>query len=255
MFQIRFDSVELCKLESAIMGVMAGFALTVVIVLLTNQEDKYDSVTGEVAIKIFITSFFTCTYAAFIFAVGGALTDPQGKPSLDSHFWLLLAAYVFAMSSVLLVLGLFCALDAYRVQNVEFLGQQIIRVVSIISLIHFTLTASFVVNQSSMQLAQVYTDIGYKLLIAIPIVISFIGYIVRRKIRHSMQSFTVKVGNFDKFSSFIVNSCLFISLMDVLISVNPIDPIFAFCVTLGMELVFAVLLNWSMIFRPSKQLR
>lgn len=75
-----FSVTELAQLESAISGILAGFALTTVILLLEQERKITKGIEYEYsirAISLFLTVFFTALVASFLYASLGAIAFPD----------------------------------------------------------------------------------------------------------------------------------------------------------------------------------
>ena len=138
-----YNMVEVAKLESAINGIIAGFALTIVILLIERLASKssdisYDSTLGKAAITVFITTFFTSTLASFLFAVNAAEIENSARAFL----LVMPPAFVFALSGILLILGLVLLLAAYKLTEALEPTKISLYMVSLLALFNYTYTAS-----------------------------------------------------------------------------------------------------------------
>ncbi len=248
----NFDPVELCKLESSIMGIMAGFALTVVISLIT-QGERLDKRLSGIAIKLFIGAFFVSTYASFVYAVGGSLTD---RYSIKSYFWLLSAGYILALSTFLLTLGIIYSLSAFKGDEAGYWSNILTYAANFVIWMHFSVTVSVVLN-----IAKFNSDplIVLTVSFAIPLIIGFGGYILRRKIYQKHKIKPLKATKHEeylrRFVVVVISTSCAVSIIDVYTTVTALsylDEKLLTLLTLIIQVGLFVLVNWGMLFRPAE---
>ena len=100
-FNLTFDVIELARLQSSITGVLAGFALTVAILLMGQRVEgasvgKYDAGIEQAAVMVFVTAAFSGVLASFLFALMGSEMVNSGRASM----MLISAGFVFTLSAV-----------------------------------------------------------------------------------------------------------------------------------------------------------
>ena len=100
-FNLTFDVIELARLQSSITGVLAGFALTVAILLMGQRVEgasvgKYDAGIEQAAVMVFVTAAFSGVLASFLFALMGSEMVNSGR----AFMMLISAGFVFTLSAV-----------------------------------------------------------------------------------------------------------------------------------------------------------
>ena len=131
--------IELAKLHSSVTGILAGFALTIVVLLverLSNRDtDKnYNSDFGQCAILLFTNAFFTSILSSFLYAVNGS----ESQVSIRAIVTLLLPSFVFVISVIFIALGLIFLLQAYRLSYAANLAKIILFGTIFVALFNYT---------------------------------------------------------------------------------------------------------------------
>lgn len=130
--------IKLSELESAISSILAGFALTIVVLLIGRRpkRDEPGQLSGayESAITIFVVSFFTSVYASVLYTF---VTARQNELAL---FMFMPAAFVFAISAFLLMLGLTFVLVSHQFKDITDIAKTMTFLTVFIALFHYTYT-------------------------------------------------------------------------------------------------------------------
>jgi hypothetical protein len=120
-----FDARELTKLESAISGVFAAIALTIIIILLPSQslpDHAYDAPLREAAIATFITVFFTSLLAAMLLAFTGS----EIRNSKRCFTLLLVIGFILGTAIVLTMFGIVLLVYAFKVTSIKGIAKFIL---------------------------------------------------------------------------------------------------------------------------------
>jgi hypothetical protein len=141
-----YDVIEIAKLQSAITGILAGFALTVIVLLVERGEGRSRSSEGHAAwrlaaVAVFITMLFTTVLASLLYSINGAEIENSSRAFLLS----VPPAFAFALSVLLLMYGIVLLIGAFDLDYVFDLVKSILWVVIALTLFYFTFTTGDVV--------------------------------------------------------------------------------------------------------------
>lgn len=119
---LPFNGVEVAKVESSIAGVMAGFALTVVVLLLGRiggsagislESPSYEERVCLDAIAVFVVALLTSTLSSFLYAVAGGEYN-----AVRSLVLVLPPAFLLCIAVILLVYGLYLVVFAHKLEYI-----------------------------------------------------------------------------------------------------------------------------------------
>lgn len=111
-----YSIIELCKLEASLAGILAGFALTVSILLIEKHRAAERDTSGRLAqlsIASFLVAFVASLATAFNFIVIGAEMNNVERLAIQY----LPAAFALALSYVYLFMGIALALFEYQIAD------------------------------------------------------------------------------------------------------------------------------------------
>jgi hypothetical protein len=157
-----YDVIEIAKLQSAITGMLAGFALTVIILLIERRAvqsivAKDQDALRQAAVMVFITILFTSTLASLLYAINGAEKENASRAFLLS----VPPGFVFAVSIALLMYGVLLLLLAFKHDYVFDLAKRILWIVIVLSLFYYTFTVGDVIAVTYQAPATVmWTQVG-----------------------------------------------------------------------------------------------
>jgi hypothetical protein len=247
-----YSLIEVAKLESAITGVFAGFALTIVVLLIErlasrSSDIEYDSGLGKAAITIFVAAFFTSTLASFLFAVSG------GEIEISPRLFLLIMvpSFAFVTSAILLALGLVFVLGAYKLSYALGPALAILYVTVLISLIHYAYSAADVmaimVKTSTTTLLSQHQVLLP--LLAAPVASLIAGLSLKWRLHQTNRR------HFDpQWFHVFIYSCIatntIVAIITPFITVAPVDvfvpPWQVFLFVVGLS----ILAGWSIVYIP-----
>ena len=246
--------LEIARLDSAITGIMAGFALTIVVLLVERLANKssdvhYDATLGKATILVFVAAFFTSTLASFLFGVSAA----EKENSARAFMLLMLPAFAFVLSVVLFSLGLVLLLAAYKLKYALEPARVILYMVLCLALFNYIYTASDVI-------AVMYKVPSIALLSQPPVVLSlltpsaiclFLGYIIRRRrYKPSRVQFDQRWFRGLILVDIIASAVVGVLLTSILISAPPYLFV-PFQLILVLVVGLSVLIGWSILYIPT----
>jgi hypothetical protein len=141
-----YDVIEIAKLQSAITGILAGFALTIIILLVERQggrsnTSKKSDQMRQAAIMVFVAMLYTTVLASLLYSINGAEMSNASRAFLLS----VPPGFTFAVSVLLLIFGIVLLIGAYRLEQVFNLVCKILWIVILVTLFYFTFTTADVI--------------------------------------------------------------------------------------------------------------
>ncbi len=254
-FNLTFDVIELAKLQSAITGVLAGFALTVAILLMGQKPegasvDKYDVGVGQAAVMVFVTAAFSGVLASFLFALMGSEVINSGR----AFMMLISAGFVFTLSAVLVIYGLFLSLGAFRLTHALGTGKAALYATIALTLGHYALGVAWargVMDQVSTGevLGEARTCV---VLFAAPSLLPLCA-IGRRRLDRSYDA-RIPSRSFNGFTIACVVLCAIAGMLTAFIqSLTPPDVIVPLPLMLLFVIAYSFLIAWLILLIPTSE--
>ncbi len=133
-----YKGVELAKQEAAMSALMAGFSLTIALLLIDRDEGSEESelhanAVRSSALALFVSNFFVSLVAAFLFSV--VASEPA--ESARSYSLLLLPTLLFAVSAMTLMLGVSSVVLIFQLKALAMLGTICVVLVGAMATIFF----------------------------------------------------------------------------------------------------------------------
>ncbi len=241
--------IEIANLESAIAGVLAGFAVTIVVLLLERlsnpKDDAYQNDLDKAAILVFVGVFVTATLASFLYAVTAGEADLHPRLFLS----MLMPAFTFSLSSVLIALGLVFLFYSYKLEFALNAVQLVLFGTIFVAVFNYSsavLDAMAVMQQTTVSLLFKNAQISVPI-IAMPILSFTVGLLGRQ--RYQKKTFDLKfLGNFIYFVIILV---LLIGCLAPLIHQSPTNVTVPHAALFTSILLLNLVCGWAIMSIPN----
>lgn len=247
-----YDVIEMAKLQSAIMGVLAGFALTVTVLLIERRTAQkagvgYQDTLRQAAVAVFVAVLFSSILASFLYAINGAEKENTSRAFLLS----VPPGFVFGVSVLFLLYGLVLLLGAFRLDYVFGLTKAILCLVILLALFYYTFTVGDAIAVTyQIPATTVWTQVSTAVpLLAATIALPLCALLKRRFDRRYRVSIPSR-----GFSGLILAGVVFSTIAAVpvrFLTHAPFDVFVPFWQILLFIVAYSFLVAWLILFIPT----
>jgi drug/metabolite transporter (DMT)-like permease len=248
--------IELAKLKSAVTGIFAGFALAIVVLLIERQADRSNRssegkphlILGTASIQIFVVAFLVSTFASYLFAFSGA----ERIESARASFLIMPPAFLFALSAVLLTLGLALVLQSYNLEGVSDISQVVVFAAVFIALFYCSYLAGLVTAiMYGVSSANLFSRTEFLLSLCIASVGGPIIGIVIRWQRHRAGNTSFDQRGFRAFIYACIATSGLMCLPMIIVSNASPNLFVPFFLILFFVVVLSLLAGWAILYVPN----
>ncbi len=249
-----YSVVEIAKLYASLTGIIAGFALTIVVLLIERHSgegtDKDpNALYGRSAIMVFVITFFISTIASFMFAIA---SGEQHFQSPRAYLLLMLPSFAFGISSILLALGLTLLLRAYRVANVLMLAG--LTLYGLIVAVLFQYVYTMGIMMSVMQ-GIPFAGFFWDPVMVVPPVICLLIFLSLRRYMYSSsrKSSPLQSQWFIVYSLVCIASTLLLSFFTTIVTAQDKNIVLPSWAVISLIVALSFILGWSILYIPGSR--
>jgi hypothetical protein len=247
-----YDVIEIAKLQSAITGILAGFALTVIILLVEGLggrtgRSKNNDTWRQAAIMVFIAMLYTTVLASLLYSINGAEMSNSSRAFLLS----VPPGFAFAVSALLLMYGIVLLIGAIDLNHAFDLVKKILWVVILLTLFYFTFTTGDVIAVTyKVPSSEIWGQVNYGVSLIMATILFPLITIMKRLFD---KKYKVKIPS-KGFNGFILACVLlntFVSIPVRFLTHASFDVFVSFWQILLFIIAYSFLVAWLILYIPS----
>lgn len=248
-----YNVIETAKLQAGVAGLLAGFALSIAVLLITRERlggsgESEGAALEQASVLVFIAAFFASLVAAFLFG----LIAGEKENNRRAFMLAMSAGFPFLLSGVLLMYGIVLLVAAFQASYVLPLVRFVLRAVLIIALLNYGSIAGIVISVMRRWTTRaVFTDPPTLLaLAAASLLLPALSYGARGRLRGDGRSLYPSRG-FDALIASSILTCVLASAPVSVITFYFTDVRVPDWLILLFPLTLSAVLSWLIIYTPT----
>lgn len=249
-----YNVIETAKLQAGVAGLLAGFALSIAVLLITREtvgdsHDREGAALEQASVLVFVSAFFASLIAAFLFG----LIAGEKENNRRAFMLAMSAGFPFILSGVLLMYGIVLLVASFQATYVLPLARFILRAVLVIALLNYGSIAGIVISvMRRWTTREVFSDPPTLIALAVAsLLLPALAYGTRSRLRSYDERSIFPSRGFNALIASCVLTCVLASAPVSVITFYFDDVRVPDWLILLFPLTMSAVISWLVLFTPA----